>query len=32
MLAITVREKDGVFYFVNYRAEDILEKVRFMTR
>ncbi|MCX8174554.1 MAG: hypothetical protein N3F63_08145, partial [Thermoplasmata archaeon] len=32
MLAIKIQQKDGVFYFVNYRAEDVLDKVRFMTR
>ncbi len=32
MLATQVRQKDGVFYFVAYPAEDLLRKVRFMSR
>jgi DGQHR domain-containing protein len=32
MLATQVRQKDGVFYFVAYPAEDLLEKVRFISR
>jgi DGQHR domain-containing protein len=32
MLATQVRQKDSVFYFVAYPAEDLLEKVRFMSR
>ncbi len=32
MLATQIRQKDGVFYFVAYRAEDLLAKVRFMSR
>lgn len=32
MLATQIRQKDGVFYFVAYPAEDLLEKVRFMSR
>lgn len=32
MLAIQVRQKDAQFYFVAYPAEDILEKVRFISR
>jgi len=32
MLATQVRQKDGVFYFVAYPAEDLLAKVRFMSR
>ncbi len=32
MLATQIRQKDGVFYFVSYRAEDLLEKVRFISR
>ena len=32
MLATRVRQKDGVFYFVSYPAEDLLRKVRFVSR
>ncbi len=32
MLATQVRQKDGVFYFVGYSAEDLLRKVRFISR
>lgn len=32
MLAIRVRQKDGNFYFVNYRARDILRRIRFISR
>jgi DGQHR domain-containing protein len=32
MLATQVRQKDGVFYFVAYPADDLLEKVRFISR
>ena len=32
MLATQVRQKDGLFYFVSYPAEDLLEKVRFISR
>lgn len=32
MLATQVRQKDGVFYFVSYPAEDLLERVRFISR
>jgi DGQHR domain-containing protein len=32
MLATQIRQKDGVFYFVAYPAEDILERVRFISR
>jgi DGQHR domain-containing protein len=32
MLATQVRQKDGVFYFVAYPAEDLLRKVRFLSR
>ncbi|WP_447972779.1 DGQHR domain-containing protein [Nitrospira sp. Kam-Ns4a] len=32
MLATQVRQKDGVFYFVAYPAEDLLRKVRFVSR
>ena len=32
MLATQVRQKDGVFYFVAYPSEDLLHKVRFISR
>jgi DGQHR domain-containing protein len=32
MLATRIRQKDAVFYFVSYPAEDLLEKVRFISR
>ncbi|MBI4538767.1 MAG: DGQHR domain-containing protein [Gemmatimonadetes bacterium] len=32
MLATQIRQKDGVFYFVAHRAEDLLGKVRFISR
>lgn len=32
MLATQIRQKDGVFYFVSYPAEDLLDKVRFISR
>lgn len=32
MLATQIRQKDGIFYFVSYPAEDLLEKVRFISR
>ncbi|HCF57313.1 MAG TPA: hypothetical protein DFS52_04860 [Myxococcales bacterium] len=32
MLATQVRQKDSVFYFVSYPAEDLLGKVRFISR
>ena len=32
MLATQVRQKDGVFYFAAYPAEDLLAKVRFISR
>jgi DGQHR domain-containing protein len=32
MLATQVRQKDGVFYFAAYPAEDLLHKVRFISR
>src|SRR2546421_1918634 len=32
MLATRVRQKDGVFYFVSYPAEDLLRKVQFVSR
>jgi DGQHR domain-containing protein len=32
MLALRMRQKDSEFYFVSYRAEDLLQRVRFETR
>ena len=32
MLATQVRQKDSVFYFVSYPTEDLLNKVRFISR
>ncbi|HVJ31256.1 MAG TPA: DGQHR domain-containing protein [Gammaproteobacteria bacterium] len=32
MLALRMRQKDSEFYFVSYRAEDLLGRVRFETR
>jgi len=32
MLALRMRQKDAEFYFVSYPAEDLLAKVRFMSR
>jgi DGQHR domain-containing protein len=32
MLATQLRQKDGVFYFAAYPPEDLLEKVRFISR
>src|SRR5262245_19558488 len=32
MLATQVRQKDSVFYFVAYPADDLLEKVQFVSR
>ena len=32
MLATQIRQKDSVFYFCAYPAEDLLEKVRFISR
>src|SRR5438046_1701939 len=32
MQATQLRQKDGVFYFVSYRAKDLLSKVRFISR
>jgi DGQHR domain-containing protein len=32
MQATQIRQKDGVFYFVSYRAKDLLSKVRFISR
>jgi DGQHR domain-containing protein len=32
MQATQIRQKDGIFYFVGYRAKDLLGKVRFISR
>src|SRR5262249_21067175 len=32
MIATKIRQKDAVFYFVAYPAEDLLSKVRFISR
>jgi DGQHR domain-containing protein len=32
VLATQVRQKDSVFYFVAYRAQELLERVRFISR
>ena len=32
MLATQIRQKDSIFYFANYRARDLLAKVRFISR
>jgi DGQHR domain-containing protein len=32
MLATQIRQKDSVFYFVSYPAEDLLKRVRFISR
>src|SRR5260370_697668 len=32
MQATQIRQKDGVFYFVNYRAKELMAKVRFISR
>ncbi|HSJ14385.1 MAG TPA: DGQHR domain-containing protein [Longimicrobiales bacterium] len=32
MLATQIRQKDGVFYFLAFPAEDVLERVRFISR
>ena len=32
MLATQIRQKDGIFYFVSYPAEELLAKVRFISR
>src|SRR5690606_31531259 len=32
MLATQIRQKDGFFYFVSYPAEDLLHRVRFISR
>lgn len=32
MLGTQIRQKDGIFYFISYPAEDLLNKVRFISR
>ncbi len=32
MLATQIRQKDAIFYFVSYPSEDLLTRVRFMSR
>jgi len=32
MLALRVSQKDGIFYLVSYRAQDILRRIRFLGR
>jgi len=32
MQATQIRQKDGIFYFVSYRAKDLLARVRFVSR
>src|SRR5216683_6530334 len=32
MHATQIRQKDGIFYFVSYRAKDLMAKVRFISR
>ncbi|MFN3875638.1 MAG: hypothetical protein ACK4L7_06970, partial [Flavobacteriales bacterium] len=32
MIATLIRQKDASFYFVSYPAEDILKRVRFISR
>ena len=32
MQATQIRQKDGIFYFVSYRAKDLLSRVRFISR
>ncbi len=32
MLATRIRQKDGIFYFVSFKARDILHRVRFTSR
>ncbi len=32
MIATQIRQKDAVFYFVSYPSEDLLQKVRFISR
>ena len=32
MLSTRIRQKDGIFYFISYPAQDLLKKVRFVSR
>ena len=32
MLATRIRQKDGTFYFVSFKARDILSRVKFTSR
>src|SRR5439155_9762694 len=32
MIATRIRQKDGIFYFVNFKARDILSRVKFTSR
>src|SRR5947199_8800567 len=32
MLATRIRQKDGIFYFVSFKAPDVLNRVRFTSR
>jgi DGQHR domain-containing protein len=32
MIATQIRQKDGVYYFVSYPAQDLLNKIRFISR
>src|SRR3954468_799737 len=32
MLATQIRQKDGMFYFVSFKARDVLNRVRFTSR
>src|SRR3989454_9421149 len=32
MLATRIRQKDGIFYFVSFKARDVLNRVRFTSR
>src|SRR5438552_12681536 len=32
MLATRIRQKDGIFYFVSFKAPDVLSRVRFTSR
>ena len=32
MLSTRIRQKDGIFYFVSFKARDILSRVKFTSR
>src|SRR5437667_12318110 len=32
MIATRIRQKDGIFYFVSFKARDILNRVKFTSR